>query len=299
MAQPPPPQYILPSQSLPLIPVRPTVPNNEATSQILNRRNSEGGSVVNGCSPPTRRCSENNLSSHPTSSSNNNNNEKPNAISSTVNNNNSKYNKQSSVCSDGENIMSRSNTPPPKSLLLDSSSLTMNYSNSRVSQIVNEALDKARSGELGNDTAKCEHDTTNIRTNNNNNDNMGEINGAATNNKVAPIIVSSRTISMTKDEFTSIILNQNDQINNSKKKGGGDSETLVESSSPSINFGERNLNNLGENNNNDREIRIGNTGNPIGSLGYLWDSVATQKEMTVVVAADVSEKEGIDNSESE
>ena len=54
-----------------------------------------------------------------------------------------------------------------------------------------------------------------------------------------------------------------------------------------------------ENNVDDREIRIGNTGNPIGSLGYLWDSVATKKEMTVVVAADVSEKEGIDNSESE
>ena len=280
MAQQPPPQYILPSQSLPLIPVRPTIPNNEATSQILNRRNSDGGSgsSVNGCSP-VRRCSENNLSSHPTSSnSNNNTNEKPNATSSTLNNNNSKYDKQKN--SNGENIMSRSNTPPPKSLLLDSSS---SATSNRVSQIVNEALNKARSGE-GNETE------------------------AAATNKAAPfspvevaaptIIVSSRTISMTKDEFTSIILNPN--------------ETLVEeSSSPAhINLGENNLNsNLGgENNltnnnlvetNDDREIRIGNTGNPIGSLGYLWNSVATQKEMTVVVAADVSEKEGIDNSESE
>ena len=118
----------------------------------------------------------------------------------------------------------------------------MNYSNSRVSQIVNEALDKARSGELGNDTAKCEHDATNnnnnnnnISTNNNNNNNMGEEKkGAATTNNKAAIIVSSRTISMTKDEFTSIILSQN-EINR---------ETLVVESSPA------HLNNLLESNHN-------------------------------------------------
>ena len=155
----------------------------------------------------------------------------------------------------------------------------------KISQIVNSALEKARSradegGIIVNDTlekARSDNAMDNFKT-------VTEmpippkspkIQEATSNELTIPPKSPNRIIQVDSSELP--ILESNLQSTNQLPILENDNK--LESADQII---EGEINEVDTTNNNNNKIHIGKIGNPIGSLGTLWDSVTTEQEMVNV-----------------
>ena len=145
----------------------------------------------------------------------------------------------------------------------------------KVLQIVNNALEKARSRAEGDTTV---NDTLESARSDNAMDNFITVTEIPTIPPKSPIIESSNLLVPPKSPNRIIQVNSNELpiIEN-----GGGSNNLKSSTTADQTIDGSQIN-KGEINGDTTTIHIGKIGNPIGSLGTLWDSVATEQEMVNV-----------------
>jgi len=144
----------------------------------------------------------------------------------------------------------------------------------KISQIVNSALEKARS--------RAEGDTLELESENAMGDNFITVTEIPTIPSKSPKIQSSNLVVPPKSPSRIIQVESSNELpileSNLQPK------EIDRETGSQVNIGESD----GEINNNDTTttIHIGKIGNPIGSLGTLWDSVTTEQEMVNVNVGD-------------
>ena len=271
MSQPP-PQYILPPASLPLVPVRPTLPSNNSngggTKSARASNNIENGGVdtILNSGENNRNSAAGSLGGESADTSHNESNatidEYTRSISEHTTLPNGQAIEPSSVCSgksDAENNMHRGNS-------------AVNNNNSNNPNTISHAVGSSALGEQLNTQLRQQSmglkNSARILSGNNN---MAAIDKSAGTQREMDWGNSSQQAALDANKDGEDVSMDFPSIGVGEGAESQSQEAQAQAQQPQQNLGEQN--NGGEQGDEEEHaIRIGSTGNPVGSLGHLLES---------------------------